>query len=74
MSTATQTFIAAVCRRLQMFAPRIGRPSAAHPEYCGVSSERVDAADAVNGRFNTPDALEAVEAAQPWLPIGPSCC
>lgn len=74
MSTATQTLTAAICRRLQMFAVRIRRPSASHPEYYGVLNERVDSVDGANGRFNTTDARDSVEAAQAWLPIGPSCC
>jgi hypothetical protein len=74
MSADTPTLTAAICRRLQMFAVGIRRPSTPHPEYYGVPNERVDSADGTNGRSNTPDALESVEATQPWLPIGPSCC
>ena len=82
---ASEQWTAAVGRQMRAIAASFCHPikprraeraalNGSHPEFYGVPA-RHNSASAVKVRLNELDvAAKDVEAAQAYLPIGPSCC
>jgi hypothetical protein len=75
MTADTGKLTAIIGRRVRAIGARFKRPAQPHPELYGLPVARVDSAGVGKERLGTSDiSSEHAQAAQAYLPIGPSCC